>query len=163
MDILEHSQIKVLFVCLGNICRSPLGEGIFKHLVEEKNIEDNFFIDSCGTGSWHQGGKADINSRRVAKQNGLSIEDQISRQIIEEDLIKFDYIIAMDKSNYANILKLGEVKGTLKLMREYDPIKSDNNVPDPYGMAGDSFSEVYDIVYRSCENLLDEILKKHNF
>ena len=154
------NKTSVLFVCLGNICRSPLAEGVFRHLVKEAGIEDHFEIDSCGTGDWHIGGLPDPGSLAVAKKHNIDMEGQRSRQIKAEDLQDFDYIYAMDEKNLRDIKKIGSAKGKLHLFREFDIFKSkDLNVPDPYGLTGDAFGEVYDIVYRCSENILEEISK----
>ena len=152
---------KVLFVCLGNICRSPLGEGILKHKVKQLGKEQDFQIDSCGTGSYHLGGLPDPGSIKVAAENGIDITDQRARQLQESDLTNFDYIIAMDSSNLANIQKLGETTATLKLLRDYDPFKDRSpDVPDPYGMGYNGFQEVYQIIDECLEVMLEEELIK---
>ncbi len=151
-------KTKVLFVCLGNICRSPLGEGILKKLVADAGHAENFEIESCGTGSWHVGGLPDPGSIKVAAKHGIDLTEQRARQLAVSDLEKFDYILAMDQHNLKNIQKLGDVRGKLQLLREFDPlISKDLNVPDPYGLTGDSFQEVYDIVERSCEVFIKTI------
>jgi len=153
-------MISVLFVCLGNICRSPLGEGVFKALLREKGLEEQFIVDSAGTAGYHIGKLPDPGSRKVAKKYGFSIDDQRARQIQQDDLKKWDYIIAMDDSNYSNIKKLGRVEGELHLMREFDPEEKGRNVPDPWQMGDSAFDEVHTIVRRSCEKMLAYILSK---
>jgi len=152
-------MIRVLFVCLGNICRSPLGEGIFKELLREKGIEHQFIVDSAGTAGYHIGKLPDPGSRRVATKNGFSIDDQRARQIKSDDLGNWDYIIAMDDSNRSNIMKLGKIEGELHLMRDFDP-DGKGDVPDPWQMGDSAFDNVHTIIRRSCENLLDYILSK---
>lgn len=154
-------MIKVIFVCLGNICRSPLGEGVFRELVKEKGWEKYFFIDSAGTAAYHVGKAPDPGSRCVALKHGFSIEDQRARQFSSSDLESWDYIIAMDSSNRKNIEKLGSVKGKLLLMRDFDQEAPSSDVPDPWSLGDEAFLETYQIVRRSCENLLKYIAKEH--
>jgi protein-tyrosine phosphatase len=154
--------ISVIFVCLGNICRSPLGEGIFRELVRKKRWDEQFLIDSAGTAAYHVGEAPDPGSRKVARKHGFSIDEQRARQFKMEDLKHFDYIVAMDSSNRSNIEKLGSVRGELLLMREFDPVDNGGDVPDPWSLGDTAFLNSYQIIYRSCEKLLDYIAEKHN-
>ncbi|WP_164985342.1 low molecular weight protein-tyrosine-phosphatase [Ammoniphilus sp. CFH 90114] len=154
-------MIKVIFVCLGNICRSPLGEGVFRELVKERGLEQQFQIDSAGTAAYHVGKLPDPGSRRVALKHGFSIEDQRARQFRSGDLIEWDYIIAMDSSNRRNIEKLGSTSGELVLMRDFDPEIKGSDVPDPWSLGDEAFLETYRIIRRSCEALLDYLVEKH--
>lgn len=154
-------MIKVIFVCLGNICRSPLAEGVFRELVREKGWDPQFVIDSAGTASYHIGKSPDPGSRRVALRHGFSIEDLRARQFTHQDLDQWDYVIAMDASNRNNIKKLGELGGELWLMRDFDPLEKGGNVPDPWSLGDEAFMESYQIIQRSCKALLDYIEAKH--
>ncbi len=153
-------KISVLFVCLGNICRSPLGEGIFRHLVKERGLEERFEIDSCGTGAWHIGKSPHRDSIRVAEKHGVSLKGQVARQVADDDFLRFDYIVAMDQSNLADLeeLKIGNT-ASLFCLRKFDSIKGDLDVPDPYYGGRDGFDEVYDIIYRCCDRLLAHLEK----
>jgi protein-tyrosine phosphatase len=102
------SKISVLFVCLGNICRSPLGQGIFEHKVAQRGLADKFIIDSCGTGSWHVGNEPHVGSIEVAKKYGISIENQRARDLQLPDFEKFGWILAMDSSNLKDIKKIAD-------------------------------------------------------
>jgi protein-tyrosine phosphatase len=149
--------INVIFVCLGNICRSPLGEGVFRELVRQRGWEHLFHIDSAGTAAYHAGEAPDPGSRKVAKKHGISIDEQRARPFTSADLDRWDYIIAMDASNHANIMKLGKNRGELFLMREFDPVEKGGSVPDPWSLGDNAFQESFDIIHRSCEKLLDYI------
>ena len=155
-------KIKVLFVCLGNICRSPLAEGVFQSLVDEKRLNHKFEIDSCGTSAFHVGEPADNRMREVAFNHGVSLTSR-ARQFSPSDFDTFDYIIAMDQSNKKNMLSTinKDPKASLFLMRDFDLTDKSADVPDPYygGLAG--FENVFQIVYRSSENLLNHIQHEH--
>ena len=156
----ENEKIRVVFVCLGNICRSPLGEGVFRHLVKERGLSDRFIIDSAGTASYHVGERPDPGSIRVAENDGVSLDGQYARQFTGEDLTRWDYVIAMDHSNHSNIHKLGSASGKVHLLREFDP-EGPGDVPDPWAKGDEAFLETYKIVRRSCIGLLDYICRVH--
>jgi len=157
-------MVKVLFVCLGNICRSPLAEGIFKQRVSQEGLENKIFVDSAGTSGWHVGDPPDPRSVDVARENGIEL-DSFGRKAISEDFQKFDYIIAMDKNNYSDLKGLPGSKkegaAKLYLMRDFDDIGKGQDVPDPYYGGPDGFNYVFELLDRSCQNLLDEI--KENY
>ena len=149
---------KIVFVCLGNICRSPMGEGAMKYWVEEKRASGSYFIDSAGTSAFHVGEKADHRMRDVAFSHGIKLTSR-ARQFVKEDLEEFDYIIAMDESNYRNIVNL-DPSNEFKVfkLREFDnEAFGDLNVPDPYYGGIEGFDQVYHMVMRSCERLLEKI------
>jgi len=150
------SDKSVLFVCLGNICRSPLAEGIFRHKIKEKGIEDQFRVDSCGTGHWHTGSAPHPDSIAVAKKNGVSLAGQVSRQLDDQDYFEFNYIVAMDESNLADIedRKIGG-DAEIFCLRKYDPEKGGLSVPDPYYEGG--FDGVFSMIDRSLECFLEII------
>ncbi len=158
-------MIKVLFVCLGNICRSPLAEGIFKQLVREEGLEDKIHIDSAGTSGWHIGEPPDPRTIEVAQKNGVPIE-HYGKEVAPSDFEKFDYIIAMDDSNLADLERLhGRArhnKAQLFKMRDFDDIGTGGDVPDPYYGGPDGFDKVFDLLRRSSRNLLEKIKKDHN-
>lgn len=146
--------MKVLMVCLGNICRSPLAEGILQRKVEEKDL--NWQIDSAGTGSWHVGELPDSRSIEVGKKYGIDLTTQRARQFKKIDLDRFDLIFAMDSSNYQNILKLADnqmQKDKVKLiMNEAEPGRNEA-VPDPY-WDDDGFEKVYQMLDKACAKLV---------
>lgn len=147
-------RVGVLFICLGNICRSPLGEGLMREKVRAAGLADRIFVDSCGTSSYHEGELPNPNSVAIARRHGIDITDQRSRQITRGDLTRFRWLIAMDASNQRNVQKLGDC--TVHLLRDFDP-SGPGDVPDPWGGSGDGYRRVYEIVDRSCEILLQRI------
>lgn len=154
----DSARTSVLFVCLGNICRSPLAEGIFLHLVEEAGLEERFEIDSAGTGSWHVGEVPDARASLVASQHGVDLPSR-ARQLIEADLERFDYVIAMDRENLRNIERMADATGSeaqVRLLRDFDP-EGEGEVPDPYYGGASGFETVYTMVMRSCQSLLDQL------
>ncbi len=155
------NQIKVLFVCLGNICRSPLAEGAFQAHVDAQGLGDRFDVDSAGTNGYHNGESPDVRSIREAHKHGVDITHQASRQIRVSDLTDFDYIIAMDRSNLHNISRLSSgqhISGLSLMMDEIDGYPSD--VPDPYYGGDDGFTTVWGMVNTACAALLERILSE---
>lgn len=156
-----QTPIRVMFVCLGNICRSPLAEGLFRKHVEKAGVSNYFEIASSGTGDWHVGKQADARMRTTAKRRGLSIESHKAQQFIEDHLQEYDHIYVMDKSNLHDVLFLDveEAYGSrVRLFREFDPEPGDYQVPDPYYGGDEGFGEVYEIVDRTAKNILNAFM-----
>lgn len=151
-------MIHVLFVCLGNICRSPMAEAVFRDLVKREGLEDKIIIDSAGTGDWHVGNPPHQGTRKILSKNQISFEGMVARQILKEDLSKFDYIIAMDRKNEMDIIRLNKSKqnqtNILKLL-DLTEEHQGKDVPDPYYTG--NFDEVYQLVKQGCEKLLQKI------
>ena len=157
----DSPRTSVLFVCLGNICRSPLAEGVFVHLVAEAGLTDRFEIDSAGTGAWHVGEAPDARAAMVASQHGVELPSK-ARQITEADVLHFDYLIAMDRENLRNIQRMADAAGSdahVHLLREFDPNANGDGdeVPDPYYGGASGFETVYEMVQRSCQVLLERL------
>lgn len=154
------SRTGVLFVCLGNICRSPLAEGIFLHLARARGLAERFDVDSCGTGAWHVGERADQRSIAVARRHGVELPS-IARQLDPaSDFDRFHWFIAMDRANVRSILTAGGPRERVRLMRSFDPSlagreMADLDVPDPYDWHGDGFEDVYQMLLSACRGLLD--------
>lgn len=149
---------KILMVCLGNICRSPLAEGILKSKLDSSKFQ----VDSAGTSSQHEGSLPDQRSIDVAKINGLDITSQRSRPFIKEDFKRFDYIFVMDTYNYEDVLDLAEnQKECDKVSLILDKISpgEDQSVPDPYHDSIDGFNQVYDMLEESCSVIAKELEK----
>ncbi len=150
---------RVMFFCLGNICRSPLAEGIFCHHVESRGIEHLFHVESSGTSAYHAGEEPDLGSQRVIRKHlGLDISTQKAQQLTARHLAEFDVVVAMDESNRANALRLRPGTKVL-LLRDFDSESPGDDVPDPYGGGVNQFEVVYEMVYRSTQELLDNLLK----
>lgn len=159
--ITKDNPYKICFVCLGNICRSPTAEGIFQHLVNKRGLQHYFFIDSAGTSAYHIGEPANSKSQWVANQQGVKLHSK-ARRFDTPDLKEFDLILAMDSENYTNIKRLdqtGSFMEKIKMMREFDPQPDEMDVPDPYYGGMDGFQNVFDVLMRSCEGLLDELME----
>lgn len=148
----------MLFVCLGNICRSPLAEGIFKAKVKQAGLGAQFEIDSCGTSAFHIGEQPDPRSSANARENGVYLNHE-ARQFVVEDFDRFDYILPMDASNFRNVmaLEISHHSARVAMMRDYDPEGQGLDVPDPYYGGSRGFQNVFDILDRSTQGLLDEI------
>lgn len=157
--------IRLQFVCLGNICRSPLAKAVFRDKVEEAGLEEHFEIASSGTSNYHVGEKADQRMRETAQRHSVSLEDHRASQFDAEDLEAYDHVFAMDKSNLKDILHLDEEDeygGKVRLFREFDPEPGDYQVPDPYHGGRRGFENVYDIVERTSEMLLHRLVDEYD-
>jgi protein-tyrosine phosphatase len=156
------APIRICFVCLGNICRSPTAEGVMKHLVSEAKLDHRFFIDSAGTGAYHQGERADARSRAAAEQRGFELTSR-ARQFKAKDFDAFDHVIAMDTRNQRDLLRLAasdDQRDKVQLFRSFERGASSLDVPDPY-LGEDGFGEVLDICIAGCRGLLAQLRARH--
>lgn len=155
--------LRVLFVCHGNICRSPAAEGAFKHLIRERGLQSRFIVDSAGTSSFHVGERPHPDTRRAAREMGIEL-DSLARQFRVEDFDRFDWIFAMDHNNLSDLLSMARNDADRKkvmLFRTFDPQRESDpvpDVPDPYYGGYSGFREVQQIVMRTAEKLLDFLL-----
>lgn len=154
----------VLFVCLGNICRSPLAKWLFTHHALRRGVLDQFLIDSCGTGPWHAGRGADARSVRTAQRYGLATPHTARQLDAAGDFDRFHLLLAMDRSNRANLLAAGADPSRVRLMRSFDPLLTSEpehtlDVPDPYEGGEEGFENVYQMLDRACVGLLDHLLR----
>lgn len=158
-SITRDNPYSICFVCLGNICRSPTAEGVLQHQVNQEGLSAYFFIDSAGTGSWHEGEPANSKSRDVARRHGVELHSR-ARRFTASDLSRFDLIMTMDRSNFDNVLSLdsdGQHRYKVLMLREFDDEPASEEVPDPYYGGAQGFELVYDVVERSCRNLLEHL------
>ena len=153
-------RIGVLFVCLGNICRSPLAEGVFRAVLERQGLTDRFRVDSCGTGGWHVGEPPDRRSVAVARRHGIDIGRQRARQLASDDFEGFDWIVAMDGQNERNIRQRCPRGADVRITRvlSHAPELGEADVPDPYYGGPGGFDHVYRLLDTACEALLEDIL-----
>ena len=162
----NDEKISVLFVCLGNICRSPLAEGLFQEKVQEAGLADRFRVESAGTGDYHVGEAPDERMQAAARRNGsLDISAQQAQQFVAAHFEDFDHIFAMDKSNLHDVLFLDEEErfdGKVRLFREFDPQPGDYQVPDPYPGGRQGFDQVYEIVDRTTAKILERLMEEHD-
>ncbi|MHA0855263.1 low molecular weight protein-tyrosine-phosphatase [Paenibacillus sp. CMAA1364] len=149
-------MINVLFVCLGNICRSPMAEAVLRDKVKSKGLDNQISIDSAGTGDWHIGKPPHEGTRNILDQRGISYEGMMARQVTGKDFSDFDYVICMDESNLSNLRKLtgGEEAQIISYM-DLLPNATLREVPDPYFTG--NFEEVYELMNEGCTVLLDKI------
>lgn len=152
-------MIRVLFVCLGNICRSPMAEGVFQHHVRLAGLQEHLETDSAGTGHWHLGETPHHGTRRVLKANGIDYEHR-ARLLTRSDLNDFHYILTMDEMNWRDVQELGSGEAKIARFLDFAPHTGQTEVPDPYYTG--RFEEVYDLVNEAARGLLDTIRKEHD-
>jgi len=159
-------MVKVIFVCLGNICRSPSAEGVMQHLIEQKGLEDKIKVDSAGTIAVHAGERADSRMRSHAQKRGYDLTS-ISRQFkAHTDFDEFDYVIAMDNSNFADLLAITRKesdKNKISKMTDFSTSSKYTEIPDPYYGGSQGFELVLDLLEDACKGLLDHIINKYKF
>lgn len=153
--------MRLLFVCSGNICRSPLAEALFLSLADEAGEAQHFVVDSAGTHGYHEGEPADPRTRIVGRQHGLDVKSR-ARPVKDEDFDDFDLILAMDRGHRRELLaRAGSGrKATIRLMREFDPAASDLDVADPYYGGEEGFETMYKVLEPACRGLLDSLRAK---
>ena len=150
---------RLLFVCLGNIIRSPLAENLFQHLAEQARVDVKYSVDSAGTAAYHVGEPPDSRMQRTAESHGVS-DGGTARQVQKSDFDEFDWIVAMDRQNRRDLMQVAgtpEKQGKIRLMREFDPEQDDPDVPDPYYGGAEGFETTYQIVERSVRGLLEAL------
>lgn len=152
----------VLFVCLGNICRSPTAHGVFRELVARRGLSEQIEIDSAGTAAYHVGNPPDQRSAACALQRGYDLSDLRARQAVRRDFLRFDYILAMDAQNLSDLRGIcpGDYQGHLGLFLDFANL-ADADVPDPYYGGPEGFDHVLDLVESASEGLLNHILLQH--
>jgi protein-tyrosine phosphatase len=154
--------MRVLFVCLGNICRSPTAEGVLRRLVREAGLADRIEVDSAGTGGWHEGAPPDERATAAAERRGITL-DGAARKVLAGDFEDFDLLLAMDHDNHAELLRRApdqEARAKVRYLREFDAQSRERGtleVPDPYYGGERGFDDVLDLVEAACAGLLDEL------
>ncbi|MCA1805409.1 MAG: low molecular weight phosphotyrosine protein phosphatase [Xanthomonadaceae bacterium] len=156
-------MVRVLFVCMGNICRSPSAEGVFAALVEREGLRDQILIDSAGTHAYHVGEPPDPRAQSAALQRGIDLSGQRARKVCSEDFERFEYVLPMDLANYQILEGMRPAQGCAELRRflEYAPDLPEEDVPDPYYGGPKGFARVLDLIEEAAEGLLREIRQRH--
>jgi protein-tyrosine phosphatase len=151
---------RILFVCMGNICRSPTAEGVMRSLLREEGLEDEIEIDSAGTGGWHAGDPPDARATEAAARRGIVLEGA-ARQVRPSDFEEYDLLLAADRENLYDLREIApseEAREKVRLLRSFDPAsRGDLDVPDPYFGGADGFEEVLDLVQAACRGLLEDV------
>jgi len=155
-------MIKVLFVCMGNICRSPTAEGVFRHTVHEAGLADKISTDSAGTHAYHIGSEPDHRAQAASRNRGIDLSDLRGRQVNPSDFTEFDYVLAMDHSNHADLLEVaGGAADNLHMFLEFADNFNEQEVPDPYYGGAQGFENVLNMVEDASLGLLKHIQSKH--
>ena len=160
-------MVSVLFVCTGNICRSPTAEAVFRKMVRDEGLEEAILIESAGTTDFHEGQAADARAQETARRRGINMEDIRARRVTAEDFTRFDYLLAMDRSHLRELQSRGERLSApvsaerLRLFMEFAPALALSEVPDPYYGDGDGFAQVFDMIEAASGGLLEEIRRTH--
>lgn len=157
------NKVSVVFVCMGNICRSPTAEAVFRHYVENAGLSRHILIDSAGTHDYHIGHPPDSRAQRAAQQRGYDMSKLRGRQVVEGDFRRFDYVLAMDKANLAILQRITPSDSNIRarLFLEYARHHAEREVPDPYYGGTDGFERVLDMVEDAAQGLLEEIRQRH--
>ncbi len=153
-------MVRVLFVCMGNICRSPLAQGVFEGVLRCEELEGEVFVDSAGTGRWHVGEPPDERALSAASLRGLDISAQRARQLRPEDCETFDYILTMDEENYRTVCSLCRGSAVVRPFLDFAD-SPEREVPDPYHGGPDGFERVLDLVEKASEGLLEDIRERY--
>jgi protein-tyrosine phosphatase len=154
-------MVRVLFVCMGNICRSPLAQGVFENVARREGLEDEVFVDSAGTGAWHVGSPPDKRAQSIASLRGIDLSSQRARRITPEDCETFDYVLTMDEDNYRAVADLCRGSAVVRPFLDFAADSSEREVPDPYYGGPEGFEHVLDLVEEASEGLLDDIRERH--
>ena len=161
--ISEVNVVKVLFVCSGNICRSPTAQGVMQHLVAAAGLAGDVLVDSAGTGGWHVGEAPDPRSQLTALDHGIDLSHQQARKLTRDDFTEFDYLIAMDSSHRDRMRQIcpPENQGRISLMLDHASKGAGGDVPDPYYGGDDGFELVFAMVEDACRGLLSKVIRDH--
>lgn len=157
-------MVKVLFVCMGNICRSPTAEGVFRHVVNQADLSDKIHIDSAGTHAYHVGNPPDARAQETARRRNIDLSSQRARKVQANDFHQFDYVICMDHNNHADLEHICPVgqEERLSLFLDFATQYNETEVPDPYYGGAQGFEHVFDMVEDASRGLLSAIKDKYN-
>ena len=150
---------RVLFVCMGNICRSPAAEAVFLHRIAERGVDHHFEVDSAGTGGWHAGERADPRSREEGTRRGYDLTTR-ARQVESRDFDHFDLLVCMDLENAAHLVDRGAADEKVRLLLEWHHDEAHHEVPDPYYGGPEGFAHMYDLIEAACDRLIDELVAR---
>ena len=156
-------MVKVLFVCMGNICRSPTAQGVFENLIIREGLQEHVHVDSAGTHAYHIGEPPDPRSQQAALRRGIDLSVQRARKVRPEDFFEFDYVLAMDRSNYDNLKDIchPDYEDRLRLFLEFAPDAGTPDVPDPYYGGAQGFERVLDLIETAAVGLLADLRHRH--
>jgi protein-tyrosine phosphatase len=160
----NKDKVSVLFVCMGNICRSPTAHGVFQALVDEQGLSDRILVDSAGTHSYHVGSPPDIRSQATAQSRGVDLTGLRARRFVSDDFLDFDFLLAMDQANLTDMssLRPGNARAQLDLMLEFSEKFMQKEIPDPY-FGNDGFDLVFDMISDASAGLLRHIRQRYSF
>ena len=157
---------RILFICMGNICRSPMAEGVFRRLLTEAGLTQAVQVDSAGTHSYHEGSEPDNRSQETARRRGLDLSAIRARRVRAKDFMDFDYLLVMDRQNHHDLLALcpqAQYREKIQLLMDYAPTLPDREVPDPYYGGPAGFELMMDLIEEAAEGLLTQLRKRHRF
>jgi len=154
-------KVSILFVCMGNICRSPTAEGVFRHIVKQEGLDEHIYIDSAGTHAYHVGEQPDSRAQQTARGRGIDLSKQRARKVKANDFEQFDYVLAMDNDNHAILASLctNENRERLSLFLDFSESYSETEVPDPYYGGPHGFEHVFELVEDASRGLIEDIRK----
>ena len=158
-----RNKVAILFVCMGNICRSPTAHGVFRALVESEGLSDRITIDSAGTHAYHVGSSPDRRAQATARERGIDLSDLLARRVEVEDFDSFDYVIVMDQDNYISLSEICPDRhlDKIQLFMDFASHMRTREVPDPYYGGASGFERVFDLVEAASQGLLQEIRQRH--
>lgn len=154
-------MVRVLFVCMGNICRSPLAQGVFEDVLRREGLSGEVFVDSAGTGPWHVGEPPDARAQKSARLRGLDLGSQRARRVTPDDCRSFDYVLTMDEENYRMVSALCRGSAVVRPFLDFAADSPEREVPDPYYGGPDGFERVLDLIEAASEGLLEDIRQRH--
>jgi protein-tyrosine phosphatase len=162
-ELNQKAKVRILFVCMGNICRSPTAHGVFRALVETEGLAEQILIDSAGTHAYHVGEPPDRRAQETAQRRGIALADLRARKVSETDFAEFDYLVAMDQDNFVSLSSMCPegLHEKLHLFMDFAPEMRTREVPDPYYGGATGFERVFDLVEAAARGLLEDLRRRH--